>query len=318
MRFARMDWYPWAFDEDELVRLLSWADQNAYMRILTVMWKWAEKHDTVDLPDDDYRIAGAIGIPVEEWQRLRARLVDHPAAVLKRDSDAGVIYSPRLRAEYAAALARHATAQANGRQGGRPRRPASDSDREAPPMVESMQPSRLPAENLSETYRLPVANPSLTHSQAHRSEIIDQESPDQDLNLTEPSVPADKPPRAPRGPRASAEAKAAATYLKTRLQAAGMTVFARDWHLKAAATADRLLRSGLAPPDLHALIDWCLSDPFWADKVTTMDKVADLVGRWQLQRQKGGEQHDAVVRAAHAGRHTDTGSLDALIYRAPG
>jgi len=139
-------------------------------------------------------------------------------------------------------------------------------------------------------------------------------SPSPSVKTTEPSVPADTPPR-PQPPRASVEAKQAAAYLKAHLQQAGMTVFPRDWHLKAAAKAESLLRSGLSPPELRALIDWCVTDAFWRDKVTTMDKVADLVGQWQLQRHAGGGTRGNLPSSTYAGRHADSGALDALIQK---
>lgn len=113
-----MDWYPWRFDEDELVKLLTWQERGAYMMVLTSMWKWSEQHGTVDLPDNDWRIAGAVNIPYEDWIVLRERLVDHPAAPLQRDPEAHIIYSPTLRDEYAKSLARTASSRERGRLGG--------------------------------------------------------------------------------------------------------------------------------------------------------------------------------------------------------
>lgn len=161
MKFTRMDWYPWDFDEDEYVKLLPWAQQNAYMRILTVMWKWADKHDTVDLPDDDFRIAGAIGISVEEWAPLRERLVDHPASLLKRDPEAGVIFSSRMREEYQKALDRSAQAKENGSKGGRPKN------------------AREPVENPQVYDGFADAKPPSTRSKAHISLNKDQETENQ-------------------------------------------------------------------------------------------------------------------------------------------
>lgn len=121
MKFSRLDWYPWDFDEDPLVQHLSWQEQSFYMRVLTEMWKWSAKHDTVDIPNDDWLASGAVRIPYKEWVKLRVRLVDHPAAPLKCDAEAGVIYSRRLRDEYAKAVARSQSHTERGKKGGRPK-----------------------------------------------------------------------------------------------------------------------------------------------------------------------------------------------------
>ena len=92
------------------------------------MWRWADKHDTVDLPDDDWIIAGAVDIPANEWRKLRVRLVDHPFAPLRKDEAAGVVYSPRRRKEYELARARHEQARVNGMRGGRPKSSPKPSD----------------------------------------------------------------------------------------------------------------------------------------------------------------------------------------------
>ncbi len=82
----------------------------------------------------------------------------------------------------------------------------------------------------------------------------------------------------------------AAAYLKQRLRERGTTVFARDWHLKAAAVArDILQRSGVPPEDLRACIDWALADRFWAGRITTMEKIRDLMPQFQQHRGKPGK-----------------------------
>lgn len=80
----------------------------------------------------------------------------------------------------------------------------------------------------------------------------------------------------------AAEALQLAARLKAALQDRGVTYFARDWHLKAAGVVQRLLTGGLTPPEIQDLLDWSLRHPFWGTKITTMDKVADLVGEWQI------------------------------------
>ena len=112
----------------------------------------------------------------------------------------------------------------------------------------------------------------------------------------------------------SSSADNLARYLKDRLRAQGMRTFPRDWHLKARSTARRLVKDGVAPTEVMAAIDWCLSHPFWHDKVTSMDKVADLIGQWQ-QQQGGSEHGDHLPEATQAGRHADRHSLDALVVR---
>ncbi len=158
MKFPRMDFYPMDFLEDERVRPLTTSQRGAYALVLFAMWRWAEKHDTVDFPDDDWVIAGAVDIPLGEWQKLRARLIDHPFAPLRKDEQAGVIYSPRLRKEYGLALARHDQARVNGKRGGRPKNPAKANA------------------NLPVTAYLPMGNPSVSNSQAQSSMISDQAS----------------------------------------------------------------------------------------------------------------------------------------------
>lgn len=94
----------------------------------------------------------------------------------------------------------------------------------------------------------------------------------------------------------SAEAKEAAAYLKQKLTERGVTVFERDWNLKNSAVAETLLRDGLSPEDLHALIDWCLADAFWGNKIHDLLKVRDLAPRWQQQRQKQKKRSVAVIQ----------------------
>lgn len=103
------------------------------------------------------------------------------------------------------------------------------------------------------------------------------------------SSPSGKAPRTPRPPRNSEEAKRLSACLKQALQQRGVTYFARDWHLKAAGVAQRMLSGGLSPPEIQDLMDWALRHPFWGSKITTMDKIADLVGEWQIAER--GEPH---------------------------
>lgn len=110
------------------------------------------------------------------------------------------------------------------------------------------------------------------------------------------------------------QATEGARYLKEALRTRGMRTFPRDWHLKARSKAATLLRAGLSSRELRDLIDWCLTHPFWHDKITSMDKVADLVGQWQQQQGRRGDD-TPIPTTGHAGRHPDRGTLDALVVR---
>ena len=169
MKFPRMDWYPWDFNEDRKVRLLTWQERGAYALILQAMWQWADEHDTVDFPDSDWDIAGATGIPYEDWMLLRQRLVDHPFAPLCLDSTTHVIYSPRLREEYIKALQRHEGAQLKGGKGGRSKN--SNKPTTKPQLTSSLAP----------------ANPELSPSKPHLSLITNQ---DQEKDLLLPRAGA--------------------------------------------------------------------------------------------------------------------------------
>ncbi|MDA8192740.1 MAG: helix-turn-helix domain-containing protein [Thermaerobacter sp.] len=81
------------------------------------------------------------------------------------------------------------------------------------------------------------------------------------------------------------QAQALAARLKEQLQARGVTVFPRDWHLKAAASATLLLRS-LSVSDVEALMDWALAHPFWGDKLTQMRQLVSLAPEWQQARDR--------------------------------
>jgi len=93
--------------------------------------------------------------------------------------------------------------------------------------------------------------------------------------------PVDHTPRRPY----SQEAKALADRLKARLQARGVTVFPRDWHVKALASAAFLLKS-LPVADVEALMDWALAHPYWGNKTTTMHQLVTLAAEWQQARQR--------------------------------
>ncbi len=106
MRFPHFDWYPWDFDEDEKVRVLTWQEKGVYTLVLSAMWRWAAKHDSPDLPDNNRVIAGQIGMPIQDWIAVREVLVDNEWAPLQLDPNDHVVYSKRMREEYAKALKR--------------------------------------------------------------------------------------------------------------------------------------------------------------------------------------------------------------------
>ena len=104
-------------------------------------------------------------------------------------------------------------------------------------------------------------------------------------------------------------------YLQDHLRQAGMRTFPRQWIPRAERWVRQMFEDGLTAGDLTALIDWCLVHPFWRNKITSMDKVADVVGEWQLQGRRVHHGTD-ISPSAEAGRHDDSGALDALVVRA--
>lgn len=111
--------------------------------------------------------------------------------------------------------------------------------------------------------------------------------------------PAGDRPTIRKAAKRSPQAKEAAAYLKQKLVERGVTVFERDWMLKNSAIAETLLRDGLSPEDIYALIDWCLADAFWGHKIHDLLKVRDLAPRWQQlqqQRQKPEKRSKAVMQ----------------------
>ena len=124
------------------------------------------------------------------------------------------------------------------------------------------------------------------------------------LQVSDPSIPSPV-----------SDAKQLANRLKQRLQERGVTVFPRDWHLKAQTSAKRLLRA-LSMTEAEQLMDWSLAHPFWGSKVTQMYRLEALASEWQLA--KGGLSNGKYRAPASlaAGRHDDSGALDALVVRA--
>ena len=103
-------------------------------------------------------------------------------------------------------------------------------------------------------------------------------------------------------------------YFQTRLQDAGMRTFPRTWVPKTQRRVRQMCNDGWTAEALKSLIDWCLTHPFWQNKVTSMDKVGDLAGEWQLQK-KGVSRGTNFSHVTEAGRHQDSGALDALVIR---
>ena len=103
-------------------------------------------------------------------------------------------------------------------------------------------------------------------------------------------------------------------YFQNRLRQAGMETFPRNWTAKTQQRVRQMLKDGWTDTDIPVLIDWCLAHPFWRDKVTSMDKVAALAGEWQLQG-RGTPHETNLSLVTQAGRHADSGPLDALVVR---
>lgn len=135
------------------------------------------------------------------------------------------------------------------------------------------------------------SEPDSYGDQARGSFDSDSDSEPEDKTMASPDgdgeaeaetiAPTEVKPK--RTPKTTGEAKQATQHLKDRLKQRGVTVFAKDWHIKANAVAQAMLATGLSPPELIGYIDRCLDDPFWGTRTTTMDKVRDLVMQWQQE-----------------------------------
>jgi hypothetical protein len=126
-------------------------------------------------------------------------------------------------------------------------------------------------------------------------------SPDLDLDL-DTETPTSTGSSNPGKP--GEEAKELAAYLKQRLQARGVTEFSRDWHLKAAAVTQTMLRrNGYGV--IYGCINWLLDHEFWATKVDRMEVVRDHLGEYQ-------QLANGVVGKPNVAR---LGVLDRLAYQ---
>lgn len=301
MRYPRYDWYPRDWQDDYRVRLLTLEERGAYRELLDHMWIWADRHETVDVPDHDRQFAAWLGVSMEHWLSLRAALIDGPDAPLTREMVDGnaIVYSKRLRQEYERAVKRTEIATAKAMKRHRPGTGTEEQEDSILSETDELRHSTsiTPAELQHSTSRAP-ANVSSTHNhdqdQDHDQEQKqDQEQKTKDAVATQPAAK----------PRFSDDAKSLAMYLKKSLQARGVTIFSRDWHLKAAAKATTLLHD-LSLEDCRALVDWCLADEFWGTRIANMDKVVDLAPQWQQQRSTGppmkklsiADQNQALLR----------------------
>lgn len=118
----------------------------------------------------------------------------------------------------------------------------------------------------------PPTNPLLTANEMRR----DEHSP-----RMEPSMPKENRSQ----PSPVRPAKHLVDGFQRRLKARGVTVFPRDWHLKAHASAKRLLAS-VSMDEAEALVDWALAHPFWGTKISDLHRVVALAPEWQQERQR--------------------------------
>lgn len=97
MRFPHFDFYPGDWVGDAHNRYLSLAEKGAHLELLCMIWNDASE-TTFGIIDDTRGISRALGITSEEWQQMRAVLIEGPYAVLKIMD--GRIISPRLYQEW--------------------------------------------------------------------------------------------------------------------------------------------------------------------------------------------------------------------------
>lgn len=154
-RLPYFKFYPWDWETDDRVQLLSLEEKGAFISLLIAMWKRSEKEGTVDLPDSDPYIAAQLHVSITDWKRLRAVLVDGEWAVLRVDPERNTIYSKKLRQVYVESLEWTESRRKNGKNGGRPPKNAapnnlvvSTSLPNANPVLSTSQPLGKPSENL--------------------------------------------------------------------------------------------------------------------------------------------------------------------------
>jgi len=154
----------------------------------------------------------------------------------------------------------------------------------------------------------------LGNPERKRNKIPDQPDPKRKPDPESPSSPDHRDASVSRKEAKSPTPDVITGYFEHQLRQSGMVTFPRDWMTKTNRRVHQMLEDGWTVEDLRALINWCLAHPFWHNKVTTMDKVAALAGEWQLQAKEA--QHGThLSQTTQAGRHRDSGALDALVVR---
>ena len=154
----------------------------------------------------------------------------------------------------------------------------------------------------------------LGNPERKRNKIQNQQDPKRKPDPGRPLSPHHHDSSATREDGEPHTTDAITEYFQRQLRQAGMATFPRHWMPKTQRRVQQMVEDGWTAEDLMALIDWCLAHPFWRNKVTSMDKVADLAGEWQLQAKEA--QHGPhLSQDTQAGRHPDSRALDALVVR---
>lgn len=129
-QFYPKDWL------DFRVQRMSLAAQGAYVKVLCFMWK--DSKDQCSILDDDKAIATAIGVPCEDWLKLRAEIQFKGDEILKvREGTPRYLCSERLKRE-AEKQRKYAETQAeNGKRGAEKRWGKQDSDGHSDPISDA-------------------------------------------------------------------------------------------------------------------------------------------------------------------------------------
>ena len=91
----------------------------------------------------------------------------------------------------------------------------------------------------------------------------------------------------------SQDTKDICAYLKDKIKQNGVTVFARDWHLKNYGTAQNLLNTdGVTKDDVMRAIDWGFNDKFWKSKLSNMQQFITCFSQYQLKNDKSKKEID--------------------------
>ena len=159
-----------------------------------------------------------------------------------------------------------------------------------------------------------LASSKLENPERKRNKILDQPEPIRKQDPGKPLSPDHRHPPVSREEAKPTTAQAVTEHFQGRLRQAGMVAFPRNWMTQTQRRVQQMVEDGWTATDLMALIDWCLAHPFWRNKVTTMDKVADLAGESQLQG-RGTPRGTDLSLVTQTGRHDDSCPLDALVVR---